>query len=50
MLFSWARIVAMFLWVQVPGWLLLSRAAFSAGMPNASHPIGCSTSKPRARL
>ena len=50
MLLSCARMVAMFLWVQAAGEAPLSREAFSAGRPKASHPIGCSTSKPRARL
>jgi len=36
--------VSMLAYVQVAGWLLLLIAAFSAGSPNASHPMGCSTS------
>ena len=32
------------------GWTLRSMAAFSAGMPKASQPIGCSTLKPRRAL
>ena len=32
------------------GWTLRSTAAFSAGRPKASQPIGCSTSKPIARF
>ena len=36
--------------VHFAGWMPRSRAAFSAGRPNASQPIGCSTEKPRARL
>ena len=37
---SWSRIAAMFDRVQVPGWIPRSIAAFSAGIPNASQPIG----------
>jgi hypothetical protein len=33
----------------VAGCTPFSIAAFSAGMPKASQPIGCSTSKPRIR-
>src|SRR6266702_113613 len=40
----------MFWCVQAPGWILRSMAAFSAGMPNASQPIGCSTAKPLGTL
>jgi glycosyltransferase involved in cell wall biosynthesis len=35
--------------VQVPGWVLRSMAAFSAGRPKASQPMGCSTFLPLAR-
>ncbi len=34
----------MFLWVQTPAWVLCLMAAFSAGRPKASKPMGCSTS------
>ena len=44
------RMAAMFSRVHFAGWMLRSRAAFSAGRPNASHPIGCITANPRARL
>ncbi len=44
------RIAAMLSAVQRAGCTPRSRAAFSAGSPNASQPIGCSTVKPRARL
>ena len=37
---------SMLAYVHVAGWLSLLIAAFSAGRPNASQPIGCSTSKP----
>ena len=37
----------MFLYVQSAGWVLFLIAAFSAGSPNASQPIGCSTFLPR---
>ena len=47
---SWAFMVAMFRRVQTPGWTPASKAAFSAGRPKASQPIGCSTLNPRARL
>ena len=39
-------IVLMFVFVQSLGFRLFSLAAFSAGIPNASHPIGCKTLKP----
>ena len=48
--FSWRRMVAMLSHVQRAGWMPSAIAAFSAGMPKASHPMGCSTSNPRARL
>ena len=35
--------------VQVAGWMLLRMAAFSAGSPKASNPIGKSTFLPRMR-
>ena len=44
-----ARIVAMFSRVHTAGWVLPAIAAFSAGSPNASHPIGCKTLLPWAR-
>ena len=44
MFWSWPRMVAMLAWVQAAGERPLSRAAFSAGRPKASQPIGCSTS------
>ena len=47
--FSCDRIVSMFCQVHSPGWTFFSIAAFSAGMPKASQPIGCRTLKPRAR-
>lgn len=50
MTLSCAFIEAMFWYVQLAGWTPRSMAAFSAGMPKASQPIGCSTLKPRARL
>ena len=34
---------------RLPGWTFFSIAAFSAGIPNASQPIGWSTSKPCIR-
>ncbi len=39
----------MLAYVHFAGWLSLLIAAFSAGRPNASHPIGCSTEKPFMR-
>jgi hypothetical protein len=48
-LFSWPRIVSIFARVHVPGWTFFSIAAFSAGIPKASQPIGWSTSKPFIR-
>ena len=47
---SSARMAAMFSRVHFAGWMPRSRAAFSAGRPNASQPIGCITENPRARL
>jgi hypothetical protein len=41
---------AMLASVQVSGCVLFLIAAFSAGSPNASHPNGCSTLKPRIRF
>jgi hypothetical protein len=43
MLRSWRRMVSMFCIVQVNGWPPLLMAAFSAGNPNASKPIGRNT-------
>ena len=40
---------SMFLCVQTPACVLCLMAAFSAGRPKASKPMGCSTSKPRMR-
>ena len=40
---------AMFWWVHSPAWVLCLMAAFSAGRPKASKPIGWRTSKPRMR-
>ncbi len=37
----------MFRYVQSAGWVLFRIAAFSAGSPKASQPIGCSTFSPR---
>ena len=37
---------SMLAYVHVAGWLSLLIAAFSAGRPKASQPMGCSTSKP----
>ena len=48
--FIWAFMVAMFSYVQTAGCTPLSMAAFSAGRPKASHPIGCRTLYPRIRL
>ena len=42
--------IAMLLAVQVRGCTRLAIAAFSAGRPNASQPIGCRTLKPLARM
>ncbi len=46
---SCARICAMFCVVHAAGDTLRSMAAFSAGSPKESQPIGWSTSKPRMR-
>ena len=35
---------AMFSCVHFPAWVLCLMAAFSAGRPNASNPMGCRTS------
>ena len=48
--FICARIAAMFWYVHSPGATPRSIAAFSAGSPKASQPIGCSTLNPRAAL
>ena len=48
--FSWARITAMFSRVHFAGWTFCFIAAFSAGRPKASQPMGWSTLKPLARL
>ena len=40
---------SMFLYVQAAACVLCLMAAFSAGRPKASKPMGCSTSKPRMR-
>ena len=50
MALSCFRMVAMFCSVHGAGWILFSLAAFSAGSPKASQPMGCSTLKTRARL
>jgi len=47
---SWRFMMAMFSAVHLAGCVFLSMAAFSAGRPNASQPMGCSTLKPLARL
>ena len=49
MRFMVARAWSMFLYVQAAAWVLSLMAAFSAGRPKASKPMGCSTSKPRMR-
>ena len=41
---------AMFCRVQVSGWIPRLMAAFSAGRPSASQPMGCRTSNPRIVL
>jgi hypothetical protein len=46
---NWRRIFSMFDIVQVNGWPPLRMAAFSAGRPNASKPIGKNTLKPCIR-
>ena len=50
MVASCAFMVEMFSRVHFPGWTPASKAAFSAGRPKASQPMGWSTLKPRARL
>ena len=47
---SWVRMLSMFSYVHTAGCTPLSIAAFSAGSPKASQPIGCSTLKPRIHL
>ena len=47
---SCVRMFSMFSWVHTAGWTPLSMAAFSAGSPKASQPIGCNTLKPRIHL
>ncbi len=42
--------LAMFSRVHFSGWMPRLIAAFSAGSPRASQPIGCITSKPRMVL
>jgi hypothetical protein len=48
--FICATIVSMFWYVQSAGCPPFSIAAFSAGIPKASNPIGCSTLCPVAFL
>jgi len=50
MLLSCLRMVAMFWRVHWAGGTWFSMAAFSAGSPKASQPMGWSTLKTRARL
>ena len=40
----------MFFLVQVAGWIWFWIAAFSAGSPNASHPMGVNTENPCMRF
>jgi hypothetical protein len=47
---SWPRIRSMFDIVHLYGWIPLSMAAFSAGSPKASKPIGKKTLYPRIRI
>ena len=47
---SCVRMFSMFSYVHTAGCTPLSMAAFSAGSPKASQPIGCSTLKPRIHL
>ena len=47
---SCRRMTAMLFQVHSAGCAPSAMAAFSAGIPKASQPIGCRTSKPRARL
>ena len=49
MLRSWARILSMFAIVQVRGLTRFLIAAFSAGRPKASKPIGMKTLSPCIR-
>ena len=49
MLRSWARMVSMLRYVHSRGWILFLIAAFSAGSPNASNPIGRKTLSPCIR-
>ena len=46
---SWVRMRSMFAIVQSYGWASPAIAAFSAGNPKASKPIGNITLKPRMR-
>ena len=46
---NWVRIRSMLAAVQTAGWMLRSIAAFSAGRPNESKPIGSITLKPCMR-
>jgi hypothetical protein len=46
MVFNWFVIRPMFAIVQSCGWMSFAMAAFSAGSPNASKPIGIKTLKP----
>ena len=48
--FNCARMCAMFCRVHFAGGTPLLIAAFSAGNPNASHPIGCNTFRPCIRM
>ena len=47
---SWVRMFSMFSCVHTAGCTPFSIAAFSAGSPNASQPIGCRTLNPRIHL
>jgi len=49
MLRSWPRILTMLSYVHLWGWMPCLIAAFSAGSPKASKPIGKKTLKPRIR-
>ena len=44
-----ARALSMLEYVHLAAWVLCLMAAFSAGRPKASKPMGCRTSKPRMR-
>ena len=46
---NWRRMTSMFCIVQVNGWPPFRMAAFSAGSPNASKPIGKNTLNPCMR-